>query len=130
PVPDPFLAPTTWHVPAPLELRSMQAACDPLIGEHDFAAFCRRARGEGDQSLVRRVLDARWSDAGDGLLEFHIGARSFCHQMVRSVVGLHVSVGLGRRRAGDVAAILRAGDRQQAGSPAPAHGLCLLEVRY
>jgi tRNA pseudouridine38-40 synthase len=44
PVPDPFLAGTSWHVPEALDLRAMVLACDPLIGEHDFASFCRAPR--------------------------------------------------------------------------------------
>jgi tRNA pseudouridine38-40 synthase len=50
--------------------------------------------------------------------------------MVRSIVGTMVDVGLGRRRAGDVAAIIRALDRAAASNIAPPHGLCLWEVRY
>ena len=41
--PDPLLAPVSWHVPGPLDLRAMAAAADALLGEHDFRAFCRRA---------------------------------------------------------------------------------------
>lgn len=128
PVPDPFLAATAWHIEAPLDMRAMQLACDPLIGEHDFAAFCRRPVPEA--SLVRRVLEADWVDLGDGLLRFDIRASAFCHQMVRSIVGLMVAVGQGRKRAGEVTGILRSGVRAGAGSPAPPHGLCLWEVGY
>src|SRR5690606_36967586 len=60
PVPDPFLAATAWHIPQPLDLRAMQAACDPLIGEHDFSSFCRRPKDKPGASLVRRVLRAHW----------------------------------------------------------------------
>ena len=42
PVPDPFLAATTWHVAAPLDLAGMRLGCDPFIGEHDFTSFCRK----------------------------------------------------------------------------------------
>ena len=128
-VPDPFLAPTSWHVPEPLELRAMQLACDPLIGEHDWSSFCRRPPAD-DASLVRVVREATWVDVGHGLLRFEIEASAFCHQMVRSVVGMLVAVGRSRKRAGDVAWILRSRDRSLAGEPAPPHGLCLWEVRY
>jgi tRNA pseudouridine38-40 synthase len=50
--------------------------------------------------------------------------------MVRSVVGTMVDVGLGRRRAGEMAGIIRARDRQRAGQLAPPRGLCLWLVRY
>jgi tRNA pseudouridine38-40 synthase len=132
-VPHPFLASTSWHVPPPLDRRLMDLACDPLIGEHDFSSFCRRPRpaaGQPEPTLVRRVLEAGWSDAGEEVLRFEIMANAFCHQMVRSIVGLLVEVGLGRRRPGDVLGVLHARDRSRAGQPAPPHGLCLWEVGY
>lgn len=131
PVPDPFLAATAWHVPEPLDLAAMRLACDPLIGEHDFTSFCRLPRSSfAPPSMVRRVLDARWSAPGDDVLRFEISSSSFCHQMVRSVVGFMVAVGTGRRRASDMARALRACDRAAAPHLAPAHGLCLWDVRY
>jgi tRNA pseudouridine38-40 synthase len=132
PVPDPFLASRAWHVEQPLDRYGMELACDPLIGEHDFAAFCRRPkRTDGSTaSLVRRVLGARWKDEGDGVLRFEVEATAFCHQMVRSIVGTLVDVGLGRLSAGDVSGILRSADRQRAGRLAPAHGLTLWSVDY
>lgn len=131
PWPDPFRAGTVWHVPRPLSLRDLRLATDPLVGEHDFSAFCRRPRGTpGEPTMVRRVLDADWHDDGDGTLRFEIRANAFCHQMVRSAVGTLVEVGAGRRRAGDVLAILRSRDRSRAGQLAPPHGLCLWEVGY
>ncbi|HWI04142.1 MAG TPA: tRNA pseudouridine(38-40) synthase TruA, partial [Acidimicrobiales bacterium] len=108
PVPDPFLAATTWHVSRPLDLSVLRLTCDPLIGEHDFSSFCRVQKRIPDASLVRLVYDARWIDAGDGLLRFDIDASSFCQQMVRALVGTMVPMGLGKQRAGEMAGILRA----------------------
>lgn len=132
PAPDPFQAHFAWHVETPLSLPALTLACDPLIGEHDFAAFCRRPkRRDGEPaSLVRRVVEACWVDEGDGNLRFEIEASSFCHQMVRSIVGTMVDVGRGRKHAGDVLGIIRSGDRQAAGDLAPPQGLTLWTVRY
>lgn len=127
PFPNPFLAATTWHVEPTLDLSSLRLACDPLYGEHDFASFCRRPPGG---SLVRLVRRAEWADLGDGLLRFEIEASSFCQQMVRAIVGTMVDIGVGKRRAGEMAGILRARQRAVAGRLAPPHGLCLWEVRY
>lgn len=138
---DPLLAPVVWHVPGPLDLRSMASAADALLGEHDFRAFCRRVPGtEAGTPIRRRVLDARFSDlpvrAGElgpstRLLRFDISATSFCHQMVRSVVGALVEVGRGRRRASDVNWLLQSGDRSRVGGViAPPQGLCLVGVDY
>jgi tRNA pseudouridine38-40 synthase len=64
------------------------------------------------------------------MLRFDIRAKSFCHQMVRSIVGTMVDVGLGHRSAGEVTAILRARDRSVAGQVAPSAGLVLWQVGY
>lgn len=129
PVADPFRAATVWHVTAPLDLPAMRLACDALHGEHDFSSFCRRPPVP-EASMVRVVRDARWHDLGEGMLRFDIEGSSFCHQMVRSVVGTLVDVGLGKRKAGEMASIIRARSRSAAGQLAPAHGLCLWEVIY
>ncbi len=139
--PDPLLAPLSWHVPGPLDMRAMQSAADALLGEHDFRAFCRRVPGtEPGTPISRRVLDARLSEVplrpgelgpGARLLRFDIAATSFCHQMVRSVVGTLVEVGRGRRRASDVNWLLQSGDRSRVGGViAPPQGLCLVDVAY
>jgi len=130
PVPDPFLAATTWHVEEPLDIAALRLACDPVIGEHDFSSFCRRPRQDPEASLVRRVIDARWVDLGAGLLRFDVAASSFCQQMVRALTGTMVAMGLGKRRAGEMSAILRARSRAAAPQLAPARGLCLWEVEY
>jgi tRNA pseudouridine38-40 synthase len=129
PVADPFTAGTAWHVERPLDLGSMRLACDPLYGEHDFSSFCRRPPHLG-ASLVRVVRDARWVDLGDGMLRFEIEASSFCQQMVRSIVGTMVDVGVGKRKAGEMTAVVRTRARSAAGQPAPPHGLCLWQVTY
>jgi len=132
--PNPLLGGRAWWVAQPLTRWALQAACDPLIGEHDFASFCRRpktADGEPEPSLVRRVLSARWSELADpDHLRFEIRANAFCHQMVRSIVGTLVDVGLGKASPGDVRSILVRRDREAAGQVAPPHGLVLWEVGY
>ncbi|HEX4901388.1 MAG TPA: hypothetical protein VFV42_01165, partial [Acidimicrobiales bacterium] len=76
------------------------------------------------------VREARWEVVDERTLRFWIEASSFCHQMVRSIVGTLVEVGLRRIPAGDVRAILAARDRRYAGPVAPPHGLTLWQVSY
>jgi tRNA pseudouridine38-40 synthase len=111
-------------VAAPLDLTAMRLACDALYGEHDFSSFCRRPSLDG-ASLVRVVRHADWLDLGDGIVRFEIEASSFCQQMVRSIVGTLVDVGRGKRKAGEMAAVVQARSRAAAGQLAPPHGLCL-----
>ena len=128
PVADPFLARYAWHVPGPLDVRALRMAADPFVGEHDFASFCRK--GPEGSTTVRRVTESAWHDLGDGILRYDIRATAFCWQMVRSIVGTLVDAGLGKRRPGDMLTILRAGDRNAAGTVAPPHGLCLWAVGH
>jgi tRNA pseudouridine38-40 synthase len=144
PAPDPLLAPMSWHVRDPLDLGSMRAASDVFLGTHDFRSFCRRPVGsDASRPLVRRVTTARWSidrgpeavDADGGteetrLLRFEISAASFCHQMVRSLVGSLVEVGRGKENAAGLMERLRAVSRHRMPDPAPALGLCLVSVAY
>ena len=127
PVLDPLTAGVCLHVERSLNLRAMRTASDQLIGTHDFSSFCRR--GSADQSLVRTVRRVAWHQQGD-LIIFEIEGRSFCHQMVRSIVGLLVSVGSGRLAAAAVREVIAARDRNAAPSPAPPHGLILWRAIY
>lgn len=128
PTPDPFRGTTAWWVPEPMDLHALQLAADPFIGEHDFAAFCRR--GPAGSTTTRRVLASDWRDLGEGLLRYEVTATAFCWQMVRALVGTQVEAGLGKRRPGAMLSILRSGDRSAAGALAPPHGLCLWHVDY
>ena len=127
PVVDPLTAGFCWHVARALDLRAMRTASDQLIGSRDFSSFCRR--GDPEQSLVRTVRRVAWHQRDD-LLAFEIEARSFCHQMVRSLAGLLVSVGAGRLTAADVGEVIAARDRNAAPQPAPPHGLMLWRALY
>ena len=128
PVPDPFLARYAWWVPEPLELPALRLGADPFVGEHDFAAFCRK--GPAGATTTRRVLSSRWVAAEEGVLRYEITATAFCWQMVRAIVGTLVDVGAGKIRPGDLLRILRSGDRAAAGRLAPPQGLCLWHVGY
>ncbi|HZJ28002.1 MAG TPA: tRNA pseudouridine(38-40) synthase TruA [Acidimicrobiia bacterium] len=128
PQPDPFLARYAWWVPDPLDRSRLRLASDPFAGEHDFAAFCRK--GPAGSTTIRRVLESRWCELGDGVWRYEIRAQAFCWQMVRSIVGTLVDAGRGRRAPGEMLAILRTRDRGAAAPIAPPHGLCLWSVGY
>jgi len=128
-VPDPFLVRQAWWVPEPLDVALLRLAADPFIGEHDFAAFCRR--GPEGSTTTRRVFESHWlPDDRPGVLVYEVRASAFCWQMVRSLVGTIVETGMAKRRPGDLLRILRSGDRAQAGQIAPPQGLSLWEVAY
>ena len=105
----------------------MRVASVALLGEHDFAAFCRAREGA---TAVRRLLRLDWTRDENGVLTAWVDADAFCHSMVRSLVGAGLAVGDGRRPAGWPAAVLERAERDSSVYVAPAHGLTLLGVDY
>lgn len=126
PEPSPFWRRYAWHIPWALDVEAMQRAATQLIGEHDFSSF--RAAGCDAAHPIRRVLRSDLERRGH-LLLYAIEATAFLRHMVRNIVGTLVEIGSGRRSA-DLTALLAARDRTQAAATAPAHGLCLVEIRY
>jgi tRNA pseudouridine38-40 synthase len=126
PATDPLRRNWVWHVGKDLDLGAMNGAAARMSGRHDFASFCRRRPGA---TTEREVLESEWA-RHQGLAVYRVRARAFCHQMVRSMVGLCVDVGLGRVRAESVTEVIEARDRQRVGTVAPPHGLVLWEVGF
>jgi len=110
-----------------LDLAAMNEAARSLLGEHEFAAFCRRRPGATTIRTLR-VLD--WRRDGDGLAVAAVVADAFCHNMVRALVGALLAVGEGRRPPGWPAEVLAAAVRDPAVRVVAPHGLCLEEVGY
>jgi tRNA pseudouridine38-40 synthase len=113
--------------PRPVSEELMNAAAIALLGEHDFASFCKQREGA---TTIRTLLGLSWSREPDGLLVADVRADAFCHSMVRSLVGCLLAVGEGRRSVSWAGDVLAAGARDSAVTVAPAHGLTLEEVGY
>jgi tRNA pseudouridine38-40 synthase len=124
--PDPLLRGFVLAWPRPLDLDRMRQAARPLLGEHDFAAFCRSRSGATTTRRLRSLGVRR----RHGLVELRLVADAFCWQMVRGIVGHLLLVGDGRRDPASTAAVLATADRSRAGNIAPAHGLVLEAVSY
>ena len=120
-----------WHVLNPLDLTSMQDGAAHLVGHHDFTTF--RSILCQSKSPVKTLDEVTITETLTlhGLeYRFHLCARSFLHNQVRSMVGTLVRVGVGAWPPARVAAALAARDRAACGTVAPPHGLCLTAVRY
>jgi tRNA pseudouridine38-40 synthase len=124
---NPFARPYVWSVHQTLDFAALEEAALHLLGTHDFRSFC--ASDASVSTYKRTIFDLRWVKRGP-LLEFYILGDGFLKQMVRSLVGTLVNVGLGKQKPDDISKILQAEDRRQAGQTAPAQGLSLLRVFY
>jgi tRNA pseudouridine38-40 synthase len=105
----------------------MNEAASLLLGEHDFAAFCRRREGA---TTVRALRCLEWERDADGVALCRVVADAFCHNMVRALVGALLPVGEGSRRPSWPAEVLAAAVRDPGVRVVPPHGLSLEEVRY
>ena len=143
--PDPLRRYDTLWYRRGVEIGAMNEAAALLLGEHDFAAFCRRREGA---TTVRELLSLSWSRPeltvpgsgvpgsgvpGSGVprvAEATVVADAFCHSMVRALVGALLKVGEGARPPSWPAQVLTARVRDSAVPVVPPHGLCLEEVCY
>ena len=134
PVRSPLARRFAYQVAQPLDVKTMQAAADSLVGERDFASFAGAGWGVKDPqgenpSTVRNLLKAEWLAEDDRLI-LEVAANAFLPHMIRNIVGTLLLVGKGERTPGDFARIVAVCDRRQAGPTAPACGLSLVSVRY
>ena len=126
-LPDPLQRHQVLTWPRPLDVEAMNDAAAGLLGEHDFAAFCRRREGA---TTVRRLLELSCLRDERGTLVATVRADAFCHSMVRALIGCLVAVGEGRRDPAWAAAVLAAAVRDPAVAVVAARGLTLEEVAY
>ena len=108
-----------------LDESAMNQASTSLLGEHDFAAFCRAREGT---TTIRCLEEFAWLRGDDGVLRASIVADAFCHNMVRSMVGAMMMVGDQRWDPNRPREILDSKVRHS--HIAPAAGLTLMEVEY
>lgn len=126
--PNVFVEQTSWHYyQSVLQESLIQAALNPLVGEHDLSAF-KRAGSDRRDSLVE-VQAAECYRQG-AFLYLEIQANGFLYGMVRLLVGMLVEVGVGKRSPESFTEIWQNQRREDVKYSAPAKGLCLLRVGY
>ena len=125
--PPPLRRADTVGWPRRLDTGAMAGAATALLGERDFAAFCRRREGA---TTIRTLLALDVTRGGDGVVEVAASADAFCHSMVRSLVGALLAVGEGRRSPDWPGSLLSRTTRADDVPVAPAGGLTLVRVDY
>ena len=115
-----------WH-DWPLDVAAMNEAAGLLLGEHDFAAYCKKREGATTIRTLQRLSLER---GPDGVITATVRADAFCHNMVRSLVGALLFVGDGHRPPPWPRQVLAAGVRDSAVHVVRPHGLTLEEVGY
>ncbi|MCW2757910.1 MAG: tRNA pseudouridine synthase [Nocardioidaceae bacterium] len=113
--------------PRPLDDERMNEAAALLLGEHDFAAFCRKREGA---TTIRSLVELRCSRDPVGMLVLDVRADAFCHSMVSSLTGCLMAVGEGLHYPEWAADVLTGRRRDPGVRVARAHGLTLEQVGY
>lgn len=111
----------------PLDVDRLNAGAAGLLGEHDYAAFCKRKE---HATTVRAITRLDWRRDPDGICVATVQADAFCQSMVRSLVGAMLVVGDGRKEPPWPASLLTMRERSSKVTVAPAHGLTLIAVGY
>jgi tRNA pseudouridine38-40 synthase len=120
-----------WRVNRPLDLGAMRAGAAHLIGRHDFTTF-RSTMCQADSPVktldVLEIEEVAYPAGRE--VRFHLKARSFLHNQVRSIVGSLERVGTGAWPPDRVGEALAARDRAACGPVCPPDGLSLMAVKY
>lgn len=127
PVGDVFARKYSCRIEEPLNLEKMREAASLLTGTHDYISFCGNKKFK--KSSVRTVTAITIAES-DGKISITFTGDGFLQNMVRIMAGTLIEVGLGKREALSMTAILTAKSREVAGMMAPPEGLFLKEVRY
>lgn len=113
------------------DIALMQKGAALYCGEHDFRAYC--ASGSSAKTTVREVfsvsVESGFSRGCEDITVTVCGG-GFLYNMVRTMAGTLLYLGLGRVSEEDVKNSLVLGDRSLVGKTMPAKGLTLESVVY
>jgi tRNA pseudouridine38-40 synthase len=124
---DPFLQELSWYFHQNLDVDLMNEASKLLFNHTNFQSFSKVNTDVNTFDCT--IYEAYWKLQGSTLI-FTISANRFLRNMVRSIVGTLVNVGLGKITIADFNAIIESKSRDKAGFSVPAHGLYLTKIDY
>ncbi len=126
-IPSAFDRKYSFYYPEKLDTKKMEAACNKLVGTHDFIGFSSLKKSK--KSTIRRVDNIKIYRDGD-MLKFEFLGEGFLYNMVRIIVGTLLEIGTGAREPEYIDEIFDSKLRSDAGITVPAQGLFLEEVYY
>ena len=118
-----------YFYPYKLNLSLMRKAAGHIKGKKDFKSFQAAAQASPVKTSVRMINKLSISKEKN-FIRITVSSNGFLYKMVRNIVGTLLAVGSGQISSDKVPKLLKAKDRKLAPATAPAHGLCLVCVKY
>ncbi len=125
---NPFLDELSWYFHQPLDIDLMNEAAKLLFNYTDFECFSKVNTDVNTFDCT--IFEAHWKRGENDQLVFTISANRFLRNMVRSIVGTLVNIGLHKITIEDFAQIIESKSRDKAGFSVPGHGLYLTQITY
>ena len=125
---NPFVDELSWYFHQPLDIDLMNEAAKLLFNYTDFECFSKVNTDVNTFDCT--IFEAHWKRGENDQLVFTISANRFLRNMVRSIVGTLVNIGLHKITIEDFAQIIESKSRDKAGFSVPAHGLYLTQITY
>ncbi|MFB9076537.1 tRNA pseudouridine(38-40) synthase TruA [Flavobacterium procerum] len=126
-VKNPFLQELSWYVSQKLDVALMNEAAQLLLKHTDFQCFSKVNTDVNTFDCT--IFEAFWKEENNKLI-FTISANRFLRNMVRSIVGTLINIGLHKITLEDFENIIASKNREKAGFSVPAHGLYLTDIYY
>lgn len=124
---NPFLDELSWYFNQSLDIDLMNEAAQLLFNYSDFECFSKVNTDVNTFDCT--IFEAHWRQENSQLI-FTISANRFLRNMVRSIVGTLINVGLHKITLDDFKSIIESKSREKAGFSVPAHGLYLTKIEY
>ncbi|HQE33080.1 MAG TPA: tRNA pseudouridine(38-40) synthase TruA [Flavobacterium alvei] len=124
---DAFLQDGSWYFHQKLDLDIMNQASKLLFNHIDFQCFSKVNTDVNTFDCT--IFEAYWKQENNQII-FTISANRFLRNMVRSIVGTLIYVGLHKITLEDFNSIIESKSREKAGFSVPAHGLYLTQITY
>lgn len=134
---DAFLQEQSWYFHQKLDLDLMNEAAALLLKHTNFQCFSKVNTDVNTFDCT--IFEAYWTRVRteqngakkeNYKLIFTISANRFLRNMVRSIVGTLINIGLHKISLHDFEMIIESKNREKAGFSVPAHGLYLTKIEY
>ena len=126
-VKDVFNYKTSHLIQQDLNIKKMNQAISIIKDYEDFEAFSKSKTDV--KTYLCNIISCSLIE-NENMLIFRIKANRFLRNMVRTIVGTLLEVGLGKIPPGEVHNIIKSKDRSKAGPSMPAHALFLTKIEY